>query len=275
MDHVRGSSLAWPESLDVLRPFIVTWWSGRTIADMPSDVRAVYNQADFGTDHINLALTVLDEKGKLLRSTIPLVRPPAFQFGPESQGRSFKSQLDDLLKGLPLPKIQTQPKLTLPDVIGDAQPSGVRLFLTFGSNRLNHYRTPTVEVVPMTESLRKSLSYSGQEHEFKIADIQPWLEQMYPPAIMDGFGGFAKITGKIIASPAGKDDDYRYLLVKGDVTFELDNRGSSWYYGKLDIVLRYPLKSTELHSIRGVMVSEIPKGPEMIPMTVAIESRPE
>ncbi len=275
MDHVRGSSLAWPESLDVLRPFIVTWWSGRTISDMPSDVRAVYDQANFGTNHINLALTVVDEKGKLLRSTVPFVQPPAFQFDPAAQGRSFKSQLDSLLKDLPLPKIQTQPKLNLPDVIGEGQPAGVRLYLTFGSNRLNHYRTPTVEVVPMTDALRKSLSYSSQEHEIKIADIQPWLEQMYPPAIMDGFGGFAKITGKLIASPAGKDDDFRYLLVKGDVTFELDNRGRSGYSGKLDIVLRYPLQSSELHSIRGVMVSEVPKGPEMIQMTVAIESRPK
>ena len=275
MDHVRGSSLAWPESLDTLRPFIVTWWSGRTVSDMPTDVRAVYDQADFGTNHINLALTVLDEKGKLLRSTIPFVQPPAFRFDPAEQGRSFKSQLDALLKDLPLSKTQVQPKLNLPDVIGSSQPSGVRLYLTFGSNRLNHYRTPTVEVVPMTDEHRKALSYSAQEHEIKVADIKPWLEQMYPPAIMDGFGGFSKISGKILASPAGQDKDYRYLLVKGDLTFELDNQGRASYYGKLNLVLRYPLKSQSIHSIRGVMVSEVPKGPEMIPMTVAIESRPE
>ncbi len=271
MDHVRGSSLAWPESLDVLRPFIVTWWSGRTVSDMPTDVRAVYDQADFGTNHINLALTVVDENGKLLRSTIPFVQPPAFQFDPAAQGRSFKSQLDALLKDLPLPKVQTSPKLNLPDLTG----FGVRLYLTFGSNRLNHYRTPTVEVVPMTGEQRKALSYSGQEHEINVADIQPWLEQMYPPAIMDGFGGFSKITGKLISSPAGQDKDYRYCLIKGDVNFELDNRGQSGYAGKLDLVLRYPLEGKELHSLRGVMVSEVPKGPELIPMTVAIESRPE
>lgn len=275
MDHVRGSSLAWPESIDVLRPFIVTWWSGRTVSDMPQDVRAVYDQADFGTNHINLALTVVDENGKLLRSSIPFVQPPAFQFDPEAQGRSFKAQLDELLTDLPLPKIKTAPKLNLPDLRGPGQPAGVRLYLTFGSNRLNHYRTPTVEVVPMSAELRKSLTYSAKKRELKTADIQPWLEQMYPPAIMDGFGGFARITGKLLASPAGQDKSYRYLLVTSDLTFELDNRGRSGYTGKLDLVLRYPLKSNALHSIRGVMVAEVPKGPELIPMTVAIESRPE
>jgi hypothetical protein len=127
----------------------------------------------------------------------------------------------------------------------------------------------------MTDEHRKALSYSAHEHEIKVADIQPWLEQMYPPAIMDGFGGFSKITGKLTASPAGKDKDYRYVLVKGDVSFELDNQGRASYSGKLDLVLRYPLKSPSLQSIRGVMASEVPKGPEMIPMTVAIESRPD
>lgn len=275
MDHVRGSSLAWPESIDVLRPFIVTWWSGRTVSDMPQDVRAVYDQADFGPNHINLALTVVDEKGKLLRSTIPFVQPPAFQFDPAAQGQSFKAQLDELLKDLPVPKIKTPPKLNLPDVRGPGQPSGVRLFITFAPNRLNHYRTPTVEVVPMSGTLRKALSYSAKAHELRVADIQPWLEQMYPPAIMDGWGGFTKISGKLLASPAGQDKAYRYLLVSGDVTFELDNQGQTWYTGKLDLVLRYPLKGKELHSIRGVMATEVPKGPEWIPMTVAIESRPE
>ena len=42
MDHVRGSSLVWPATLDALRPFVLTWWSGRTVSDMPADVRAVH-----------------------------------------------------------------------------------------------------------------------------------------------------------------------------------------------------------------------------------------
>ncbi len=270
MDHVRGSSLAWPESLDTLRPFIVTWWSGRNVSDMPKDVREVYDQGNFGTHPINIALTVVDEKGKLLRSSVPFVGPPAFQFDPAEQGRSFKSQLDDLLKDLPLPKVTTAPKLNLPDV-----KDGVRMYLTFGANRLNHYRTPTVEVVPMTDELRKTLRYVDAPREIKVADIKPWLEQMYPPAIMDGWGGFSKIGGKLVASPAGKDGTHRYVIVKGDLSFELDNRGGSSYTGKLDLVLRYSLEGQALHSLRGVMESKVPKGPEFIPMTVSIESRPE
>src|SRR5687768_13579612 len=103
MDHVRGSSLVWPATLDTLRPFILTWWSGRTVKDMPADVRAVYHDADFGGQHINIALVLLDERGRVLRASVPRVRPGEFRFDPEAQGKDFKRQLDELVRGLPLP----------------------------------------------------------------------------------------------------------------------------------------------------------------------------
>ena len=138
MDHVRGSSLVWPATLETLRPFVLTWWSGRTVDDMPKDVRAVFDAANFRQPHINLALVVLDEKGQYLRSSVPNVRPPSFRFDPEAQGRDFKDQLDELLVGLTLPKVErpAKPKLTLPEICDDGQPSGVRIYLTAEANRL-------------------------------------------------------------------------------------------------------------------------------------------
>jgi hypothetical protein len=277
MDHVRGSSLAWPESLETLRPFVMTWWSGRTIKDMPDDIRAVFDDANFRQPHINLALVVLDSKGKVLRSVVPYIRPPEFRFDPEAQGRDFKSQLDELLTGLKLPKVEkpAKPKLTLPDICGEGQPNGVRIFLTFAANRLNHYRTPIVETVPMTEALRKALSYPKEAGTISATDLRPWLEQVYPAAIMDGKGGFRKIDGKLRFSPAGSDATYRYAVVEGEVEFVLDNEGRSTYTGRLAIALKYRREGDVLHSLRGVCESTIPKGPEKIRMTAAIESRPE
>lgn len=269
MDHVRGSSLAWTESLEALRPFIVTWWSGRSADSMPTDVRKVYDEANFGADHVNLALLVLDEHGKLLRSTIPFVQPPAYQFDPEAQGRGFKKQLDELFSGLSLPKPPTASrKLKLPSLSGP----GVRVYLTFDANRLNHYRTPTVEAVATTMEMGKALRYSAIKREISISTLRPWLEQLYPPAIMDGYGGFSRIEGKLIAQPAGKDKTHRYVVVEGEVRFELDNQARSTYSGKLSVVLQYSLGSDLLGSVRGVFDSEIPKGPERIPMHAAIES---
>lgn len=76
MDHVRGSSLAWPASLETLRPFIVTWWSGRTLDDMPPDISAVYTSAGFRESVLNLGLVALNSRGEVLSASVPWVQPP-------------------------------------------------------------------------------------------------------------------------------------------------------------------------------------------------------
>ena len=277
MDHVRGSSLVWPATLDALRPFVLTWWSGRTVDDMPADVRAVYDAADLGGRHINIALVVLDERGRHLRAAVPRVRPNEFRFDPESQGKDFKRQLDELVNGLTLPKVAApaEPKLTLPDVCAEGKPGGVRIYLTAAENRLNHYRTPIVEAVPMTDPVRKALQYPDAATTRTAADVRPWLEQVYPAAIMDGHGGFRGITGELAFRPAGRDATHRYAVLVGAVDFELDNASRSSYRGDLAFVLKYPANDAAVASLRGVIDCTVPKGPERIKLTAAVESRPE
>ena len=277
MDHVRGSSLAWPASLETLRPFIVTWWSGRTLDDMPPDISAVYTSAGFRESVLNLGLVALNSKGEVLSASVPWVQPPSFNFDPEAQGTNFKTQLDELLAGLKLPTVERpiKPKLTLPTVSGLGQPSGVRIFLTFAENRLNHYRTPIVEAVPMNDDLRKSLKIPSGSGKISATKLRPWLEQFYPAAIMDGKGGFRRIEGDLKFTPAGSDSTYRYAVIEGVVDFVLDNVSESEYSGNLSLVLKYRRSDNDLFSIRGVCVSDIPKGPEMIRMTAAIESLPK
>lgn len=275
MDHVRGSSLVWPATLETLRPFILTWWSGRTVKDMPADIRAVYDAADFGTQHINIALVVLDETGKHLRAGVPYVRPGEFRFDPESQGKDFKRQLDELVSGLKLPKVAASKKLTLPDLCSEGKPNGVRIYLTAAENRLNHYRTPIVEAVEMTDDLRKALRYPDAATTRTAADLKLWLEQVYPAAIMDGKGGFRSIDGTLQFRPAGRDETYRYATIRGTVDFELDNTGRTKYRGDLAFVLKYALKEAAVESIRGVIDCTVPKGPERIRLLAAVESLPE
>jgi hypothetical protein len=276
MDHVRGSSLASPAALETLRPFVLTWWSGRTVEDMPPDVRAAHAAGGFGARHLNLGLVVLDSTGKVVRSYLPRVQPPGFGFDPEAQGRDFKWQLDDMLAGVQLPtvKAKTAPRLTLPDVTGPGRPAGARIYLTFAANRLNHYRTPTVEAVALTGEAREALRYPEAAREVPVTALRAWLEQMYPPAIMDGRGGFRSITGNLRLQPAEAVGEKRYAVLQGRVTFVLDNTAASTYTGELAVAVEYGTGAEAL-SFRGVLEADVPKGPERIRMTAAIESRPE
>jgi len=277
MDHVRGSSLVWPATLDALRPFILTWWSGRTVNDMPGDVRAVYDDADFGGRHINIALVILDDRGRVLRASVPSVRPGESRFDPESQGRDFKRQLDELLKGLALPRVEApaEPKLTLPGLCTEGRPKGVRIYLTADRNRLNHYRTPIVEAVPITDSVRAALHYPDAETGLAARDLEPWLEQVYPAAIMDGRGGFRSIEGALRLKPAGQDAGHRYAVLEGQIDFHLDNASRTRYRGDLAFVLTYLLKDRAVATLRGVIDCTVPKGPEWIRLVAAVESLPE
>ncbi|CAN5221703.1 hypothetical protein BH11PLA2_BH11PLA2_17430 [soil metagenome] len=277
MDHVRGSSLVWPATLEALRPFLLTWWSGRTVEDMPADIKAVHDEAKFGGKHVNIALVVLDENGKHLRASVPSVKPGDSRFDPDKMGKDFKRQLDDMLQGLTLPKVVApgKPKLTLPDLCTEGKPNGVRIYFTAAENRMHHYRTPIVEAVPMTEGIRKALRYPAAETKLTADDLKPWLEQIYPAAMMEGHGGFKSIEGKFTLKPAGQDTTHRYAIAEGNAWFELDDVDATYYRGTLAFVMKYPLKDDTLSSLRGVIDCTVPRGPERIKLTAAIESLPE
>lgn len=279
---MRGSSLAYPAVLETLRPFIITYASAREVENFPADVRQLCADAGF-RKHINIGLLVLDANGKLLRQLSPFIQPPAFNFDPEAQGKDFKKQIDRMLEGVPIPKLKEpiKPKLALPDVPGDDALTGARIYLTFGANRLNHYRTPTVEAVPTTKEMRQSLQYPKEATVLKMDALRPWLEQIYPPAIMDGKGGFASIDAALTLRPAGQKGDARYALVEGEVDFALDNLTRITYRGKLTATVEYANDSPEPRCVRGVCECIFPKtNPqgqvvERIRMTASIESRPK
>lgn len=278
---MRGSSLAYPPVLESLRSFIITYASARHVEDFPDDVRQLCEQAGH-RKNINIGLMLLDANGKLIKQMTPSIKPPAFHFDPEAQGKDFKRQIDQLLDGVTIKpaKKAKQPKLALPDVPGDDVLAGVRIYLTFGSNKLNHYRTPTVEVVEMSKELRQSLQYPKDTVPLKTELLRPWLEQIYPPAIMDGKGGFDRIDASLTLRQVKTNGATRYAMIEGDVKFALDNKSQIRYDGKLAVVVEYAGDSPQALSIRGVCDCVFPKhNPqgqpvERIRMTAAIESRP-
>lgn len=244
---------------------------------MPDDVKSIIDAAGFRQQHLNLALFAIDSDGKLLRSLIPYVRPPAFRFDPEAQGRDFHRQLETMLNGLSLPKPTATSRLTLPDIAGNEPVSGLRIYLTFGANRLNHYRTPTVEAIPVSNEIRAALSYPRERRSIEADNLRALLAQLYPPAIMDGHGGCRRIDAKLVLAPAGENKGERFAILKGDVSIELDNQGRTRYDGPLALVIAYG-KDNSPRSIQGVGSWRVPKSNpqgqvvETITMTAAIES---
>lgn len=269
--------------IETLRPFIVAVWNGRTNEEMPPDVREVYEAAQSTPRQTNILLCVLDERGKLIRAFPPFPgpHPGSLGFDQERMGQYLKDQIDRSTAGMKLPAVQARKTLTLPDIEGVGQPAGVRIMASFAANRLNHYRVPVVEVVPLKESERQALAHPAGPVNLSADSLRRWLEQMYPPAVMDGRGGFKRIAGTLRLRPAGADAESRYAVLQGRVEFALDNRSATLYEGDLEIVLSYSPTSGELVSLRGVLEADFPRQDlhgrtvETVRMTAAIESRPK
>lgn len=275
---MRGSSLAHASVVEALKPFIVVAWNGRRPQDMPDDIREVYNAVGPRKPTSNIVFFVLEALGKLY-SWFSAAHPPDLGFDPDRQGQYMKEQIDYYCEKLNLPSIKITPKLTLPDL--PAGERGVRVILSFAENKMQHYRAPVVETKAWTRSEQQALRYPESARDVPAQALQRWLGEIYPAAIMDGPGGVESIAGTLTLKPAGSDGSWRYATLIGEVRFVLNHEMRTSYKGNLEMVLFYRADSADFVRVRGAFQGVFPKpdkfnrNPMRIPMTAAIESRPE
>lgn len=167
---------------------------------------------------------------------------------------------------------------TITPCLPTAKDPGIRIYVTLGENRLNHFMVPIVEAVSLDEKEQQTLRYSDESKKVDASVLKRWLAQMYPAAVMDGHGGMNQVTGTLTYTPAGENETHRYAVLRGNVRFELENQTKITYQGPFDLVLRYGKSNDELDSVWGTMSTKIPRADmkgktvEMVSMTVAIES---
>ena len=258
--------------LELLKPFIVTSWNGRRLSDMPPDIKKVFEQGRLGGDNVNIAFFVLSPEGAVLRAGVPFVQPGYFRMNPEAMGTDMVRQLKDFFKGLLLP---SAPKTVREPVLPDLATPGFRVFLTFGRNNINHYRTPVIEALPLTPELAAALARPKATKTLDAAVLKSLLAVLYPPAIMDGMGGFRAITGRFTLEPLPGE---AAALLTGTPIFVLDDRNATRYTGPLELALRYPTGKSL--TARGTFTAPFnryrPDGEitETITLTAAFETRP-
>lgn len=224
----------------------------------------------------NILVFVLDSQGQYVHSFDAMTDQhpaPIHQLKKRMPGY-FVQELNKAGKTLNLPTTTAASRTaSLPT----AATPGVRIYVSLGENRLNHFAVPVVEAVSFDKTELESLSYRNSKQTLEAPVFRRWLAQMYPPAVMDGHGGMEKVTGSLTYSPAGENATHRYAVVRGTVRFQLDNTSKISYTGPVDLVLRYTKQGDQLESVWGTMTTKIPRhGPqgrieEMVPMTVAIE----
>lgn len=260
---MRGSSLAHPEVIEALRPFIVVAVTARNEEAMPVEVREL-SRSQARERRSNIHCYVLDPKGALAGSFPPFAgRIP--DFDPDRMGRTMREGIERASRGLELPKMAEDKKLHLPDIR-----EGVRVLLSL-KGPVPQYRAAVVECVPFGDRERRALVRPEKARTLDAAELRAWLEQLMPPAIMEGMGTVKDISGTLTLEPSG--------ILGGEVRLVLDDPAGSACSGRLDGLVTW--KSGTLATVRAAFEGVFGKPDRMrrgtmdFKMKAVIESRPE
>lgn len=238
-----------------MRPFILTYWNGRKADEAPEEVRTLVGRVRGS----NIQAFVLDSSGRLVANFEP------FKMGERLEAETLKRAfLDELRKvKVELPDVAEKKTLTLPDVDGPAVRVYTKLRET-GRKQLN-YEAPAVEVVAISDAIRRTLARPAKGTTIEAKALSEWLAQIYPPAMMDGPGFVKSLSGTLTFAP---DGDGAFL--SGDVDYVLDNKREPKYRLKVEIALTY--KDGALDTVRGYARGTFAK-PPTFDLTAVIESK--
>ncbi len=238
-------------------------------------MKAIYRQAK-EQYRFNIVLFLLDSNGKVVDSFLPIPNKGGRQVGSQivRSGSWLRDRIATALEKVDMDShASSREKVNLPDVKDVGLEEGVRLTILFDPDRGINYRMPTVEVVPFLASEKKALAWSKSGRDVDASKLEGWLEQVFPPGIMNSTGKMKRVAGTLRLTPSGRD----HSVLRGEVSFHYDDQNRTVYQGTLELVVFHG-KTT---GVKGVLHAMYPKKDRQhhdtneIKMTVLVESRPE
>jgi hypothetical protein len=273
--------------VDLLRPFVITAaHSGKEdLGDLEPAVREVFTRSDLSRDpkRFNVFMFVLDAQGRVVHEFHGL--PGGRSGAPgrsDHQAEISKARARLKIADAKPPRADGPPK-GLPDLkaMGPGAPAGVRLFIRQDdpSNSILS-KLPVVEIAPMKPENWKPLAFDPKSKELEADVLKSWLAWLYPAGIRaaDEKKPFQKFSGTLKLEPAGADDKFRYMLLRGKILLAKGGDMDSAFEGQLELVLAYRPDADEVQSVRGVVEGTYlyrTRGTSKEKLRMAIESRPE
>jgi hypothetical protein len=227
---------------------------------------------------------VLDPQGRVVHEFHGL---PGARKGATAGRSDHQAEIKKARALLKLPQAKPHradgPPKGLPDLKapGSGGPAGVRLFIRQDDPKNPIFsKLPVVEVVSMKPDDWKPLAFAPQGKEIKAEVLKNWLVWLYPAGIRaaDEKKSFQKFSGTLKLEPAGSNDQFRHVLLRGKVLLAKGGDTESAFEGQLEVVLTYRLDEVKVQSVRGVVEGTYlyrTRGTSRVKLRAAIESRPE
>ena len=201
-------------------------------------------------------------------------------------GLFLKQEIEKATAQMDLSGVKTaEPKLRLPEIGPNSKvtqmPAGVRILLSLKHPFASTFRVPVVETVVNTAAEEELLHYPQQPKTIAANSLKRWLEQIYPPAMMERSGRIVGISGDLNFRPAGSEKNEQLAILQGTVHFTFDDARQTRYQGSLAMTFRYTDEGQQMESFRGLYRGIFPKwdkqgkGLAKILMQGVLESRPD
>jgi hypothetical protein len=232
---------------------------------------------------------VLNPAGELEAAFFPFAgqSPATLGFDQQRMGTFLQQEIKKASAGMDLSKTRVagrQLKLpaltTLKPAAVSQMPAGVRVLLSLEHPFSNSYRVPVVETVAANMAEEKVLQYPQTSRRVSAHSLKRWLEQLYPPGMMERSGRILDVQGDLLFRPSGSDEQSRYAILQGTVYFTFDDARKTRYEGTLAIAFRYARNAEKMKSFRGIYRGIFPKqdkqgkGEARILMQAVLESLP-
>ncbi len=261
-----------------MRPYVLTHYSGYRKSAMPPEIREIcdrWRQASRRPEPLLLFFHSLE--GRLVKTASPVVHHLIEKRLPldDMHGQLLRD-LESVAHETGADRVKLPgDSLHLPDVA-----DGVRIYLKVAAEAKlpGNYRVPIVEAVGVTVEERRVLDYPSGSRTLDASRLSRWLEQLYPPAIMERSGKITGVGGTLTLTPRDSDPSGRCATLTGEIDLTIDDGRRSRYRGTLEVALLYETKGQSYRSLRGTYRGTYsrsePAGLFKFVMTAAIESRP-
>ncbi|MEO2023194.1 MAG: hypothetical protein ABGX05_15340, partial [Pirellulaceae bacterium] len=195
-----------------LRPFILVSWNGTSTRDFPEDVGTLYRQANLSRNGGPIRLFVLNPAGELEAAFFPFAgqSPATLGFDQQRMGTFLEQEVKKASAGMDLSKTRVAGRqLKLPGLTSlkpaavSQMPAGVRVLLSLEHPFSNSYRVPVIETVAVNVAEEKVLQYPQTSRRVSAHSLKRWLEQLYPPGMMERSGRILDVQGDLLFRPSG------------------------------------------------------------------------
>ena len=229
-------------------------------------------------------LALLDPKGRVVHSFDASHNEEYGRRGAIEQHTAGQLQRAASLLGLENRFGRLRP-VKLPTLDGQR---GVRVFVSLDDERMRAYQAPVVEVIPLTETDWKHLSWPDKERIVPAGVLKPWLSQIYPPGVMERTDPQTKFvytikstTGNLKLTPIIPANGERRAILSGVARLTDEGPGDFSYQGVIGAVITYGKTGSTPQSLRGYFDGLYPRSDRMhrdtrwLSLQAAFESIPE